>query len=65
MSSYRFVHNKIFYVLDLLASLTLLCLTICEEPCNPKFKVNPNVSFHHLNKNRYLQTKHLIDSRVN
>jgi hypothetical protein len=44
MSSYRFVHNKVFYVLDLLASLILLCLTICEEPCSPKYKVDPKVS---------------------
>ena len=32
MSSYRFVHNKIFYALDLLAALMLLCLTVFEAP---------------------------------
>ena len=44
MSSYRFVHNKIFYALDLLASLLLLCLTLFEAPAVQGLQVDKSVS---------------------
>lgn len=44
MSSYRFVHNKIFYAFDLLASLLLLCLTVFEAPAVRGLEVDKSVS---------------------
>lgn len=44
MSSYRFVHNRIFYTLDLLASLLLLFLTVFEEPAVQGLQLDKSVS---------------------
>lgn len=43
LSSYKYVHNQIFYVLDLLAALTLLALTLCEAPAVEPFIVEKEI----------------------
>lgn len=43
MSSYRFTHNRMFYAMDLVASLVLLILTLIEAPCDPRLQVDTRI----------------------
>lgn len=44
LAAYRFAHNHLFYMMELLTGLLLMMLSLCEAPAVPSLRLDVYVS---------------------